>query len=73
MPGVYSTAVGYAGGFTPNPSYEEACSGMTGHTEGVKVVYDPEKVVTCALPMHCVYYGCLCVCVCVFVCVFVCV
>mmetsp|Transcript_16892 Transcript_16892/g.32989 ORF Transcript_16892/g.32989 Transcript_16892/m.32989 type:complete len:246 (+) Transcript_16892:36-773(+) len=44
MPGVYSTAVGYAGGFTPNPSYEEACSGMTGHTEGVKVVYDPEKI-----------------------------
>lgn len=39
--GVYSTAVGYAGGLTPNPSYEEVCSGMTGHTEVVLVVYDP--------------------------------
>ena len=42
--GVYSTAVGYAGGYTPNPSYEEVCSGQTGHTEAVLVVYDPEKV-----------------------------
>merc|ERR1719164_251110 len=41
--GIYSTAVGYCAGFTPNPTYEEACSGRTGHTEGVKVVYDPEK------------------------------
>jgi peptide-methionine (S)-S-oxide reductase len=42
--GVYTTAVGYAGGFTPNPLYEEVCSGMTGHTEVVMVVYDPGKV-----------------------------
>jgi peptide-methionine (S)-S-oxide reductase len=42
--GVYSTAVGYAGGFTPNPSYEEVCSGRTGHTEVVLVVYDPSLI-----------------------------
>ncbi len=42
--GVYVTAVGYAGGHTPNPTYEEVCSGMTGHTEAVRIVYDPEKV-----------------------------
>lgn len=42
--GIHSTAVGYCGGFTPNPSYEEACSGLTGHTEGVRVVYDPSQV-----------------------------
>merc|ERR1712086_1124508 len=42
--GIYSTAVGYCAGFTPNPTYEEACSGRTGHTEGVKVVYDPLKI-----------------------------
>jgi peptide-methionine (S)-S-oxide reductase len=44
MPGVWSTSVGYAGGSTPNPSYEEVCSGMTGHTEAVRIVYDPSVV-----------------------------
>jgi peptide-methionine (S)-S-oxide reductase len=43
-PGVYTTAAGYAGGFTPNPSYREVCSGATGHAEVVLVVFDPRKV-----------------------------
>jgi peptide-methionine (S)-S-oxide reductase len=42
--GIYTTAVGYAGGYTPNPSYEEVCSGRTGHTEAVLVVFDPNTV-----------------------------
>jgi peptide-methionine (S)-S-oxide reductase len=44
LPGVWSTSVGYAGGTTPNPSYEEVCSGLTNHTEAVRVVFDPAQV-----------------------------
>jgi len=57
IPGVYSTAVGYAGGFTPNPTYEEVCSGMTGHSEVVLVVFDPDttsfsELLTCFWESH---------------------
>jgi hypothetical protein len=44
LPGVYTTAVGYAGGTTPNPTYQETCSGRTGHTEVVLVAYDPTRI-----------------------------
>ena len=44
VPGVWSTSVGYAGGTTPNPSYEEVCTGRTNHTEAIRVVYDPARV-----------------------------
>ncbi|MFM7577143.1 MAG: peptide-methionine (S)-S-oxide reductase MsrA [Microcystaceae cyanobacterium] len=44
IPGVYSTAVGYAAGYTPNPTYQEVCTGMTGHNEVVLVVFDPQQV-----------------------------
>ena len=44
LPGVYTTSVGYSGGYTPNPTYEETCTSMTGHTEAVLIVFDPEQV-----------------------------
>jgi peptide-methionine (S)-S-oxide reductase len=44
LPGVYTTAAGYAGGFTPNPTYREVCSGMTGHNEVVLVAFDPNRI-----------------------------
>ena len=44
LPGVFTTAVGYAGGFTPNPTYREVCGGLTGHTEVVLAMYDPARI-----------------------------
>ena len=44
LDGVYTTAVGYAGGYTPNPTYQEVCTGQTGHNEVVLVVYDPQRI-----------------------------
>jgi peptide-methionine (S)-S-oxide reductase len=44
LPGIYSTAVGYAAGVTPNPTYQEVCTGMTGHNEVVRVAFDPQRV-----------------------------
>ncbi|MCW8874916.1 MAG: peptide-methionine (S)-S-oxide reductase MsrA [Gammaproteobacteria bacterium] len=52
LPGVYTTAVGYAAGYTPNPGYREVCTGLTGHNEVVLVVFDPEKVSYPALLRH---------------------
>jgi len=52
LPGVHSTAAGYAGGFTPNPSYQEVCTGKTGHTEVVRVVFDPARISYAELLRH---------------------
>jgi len=52
LEGVYTTAVGYAGGYTPNPTYDEVCTGKTGHTEAVLVVFDPQRIAYEAILKH---------------------
>ncbi len=52
LDGVYSTAVGYAAGYTPNPTYREVCTGMTGHNEVVRVVFDPQRIAYDTLLQH---------------------
>ena len=52
LPGVYSTAAGYTGGYTPNPTYREVCSGDTGHAEAVRIVYDPSVISYEQFPRH---------------------
>ena len=52
LPGVVTTAVGYAGGYTPNPTYKEVCTGLTGHAEVVLVVYDPKAIKIETLPKY---------------------
>jgi len=52
LPGVWNTAAGYAGGYTPNPTYEEVCTGRTGHTEAVRIVYDPSEISYTTLLRH---------------------